>query len=1237
MKKIMNRILAYGLLCLMWGMVDAQDTQTRSNASNGGGWLSNGGLSLFGTFGQPGVASNLVSADESLAGTVGFIGPVLNIGQNNAPVAVTNDFPDFIADSVVTLQGFDVDNDPITFEIVSGPSLGSLVQIAGEDFSFIPNAGLNPGQLYNDELTFLVNDGTEDSEVATWSFQFILEDVPQVITGLTFTGSTLGLTWSDAVPNDDYQVSIEYYDFTDAASAGFRVLLDGETYAASDISSSVSDFGIELEVSESAHPYFSSGNTILVFVLVNPSGGKGTAEAFELNTSNGRVEASEDGAFFAFGADQVVRENGEVELNLYGAELGDFSIDDAILEILTEGEKGRITTPVNVNTSNILKEWTVTYTSVEEVGGLDSIEFRVFSQSRQEFASAWAHVEIVDVNDPPTLDNIGNQVTNEDTPIQVSIDPRDPDNEISVLVESNESTLVPATYEDGVITISPSNDFSGLVSVNVIVSEVGTEENYVAYRRFDVEVIDVDDPPVVADIPDTSIDEDNALNFVVSASDVDATLAVFTYQVEVSDPSAFSIDVNGNTVRLTPTLNINGTFEVSVVADDGLGNATSVSAAEVFELTVNPVNDAPVVLRAFDTQQIIEGLPDYTINLGAFFDDVENGSDLDYSFSGNSNIDLSIEEGQLEVSPTVAFDATEEVIITASDGELEISQVLLFVPVQASGSIVVVNEIGTRTFDEDFGSETVDATSVFELTGDPSAIFDYTLTGGNFIEGMVSDQGIITFTSSDDFSGSETFYLFGAVDNLANFTSFIVEVTPVNDAPVIGVIEEQDVLEDQVLSGVFLSTSDVDNLIDDLTVQVVSDNVDLIDEEGISVSTLSNGYSFSFTPKENMNGSASINVTVSDDEFDQSVNFQINVTAVNDIPVSLGSTIADATEDVNYTFDLATGFSDVDGDALLYTLVSQPNWISIEASTITGTPSNDDVGVAPLQVRVSDGNGGTIVETYQLTVTNVNDAPVISQAFAAVDLLEYFGTSSIALSERFEDIDGDDLTYSASSDNESVVTVSVDGEDLVIAEVANGTAVISVTADDGNGGTVSTTFNVTVNNVNDDPEVVNAVVDQEFKGGFQSSEIDLSGAFTDKDVDDVLTYSAISSDENVVTVSVSGTTLTLTETGAGTATITVTASDGNGGFASFQFDFTVQPLGFQAIKDYLVYPNPTSDRLFIQGEYTELNWKLIDTSGRVLSADRLVSGGFIDVSKMNTGIYYLTIAETNKSLKVIIR
>ncbi len=97
------------------------------------------------------------------------------------------------------------------------------------------------------------------------------------------------------------------------------------------------------------------------------------------------------------------------------------------------------------------------------------------------------------------------------------------------------------------------------------------------------------------------------------------------------------------------------------------------------------------------------------------------------------------------------------------------------------------------------------------------------------------------------------------------------------------------------------------------------------------------------------------------------------------------------------------------------------------------------------------------------------------------------------------------------------------------------------------------------------PEVINqppagTIDDQGLNPGFESATLDLTTFITDQE-NDPITFSAISSDQSVVTVSIDGSELTITEVGTGSAEIIVTASDGNdGNEVDFSFEVIIETI-----------------------------------------------------------------------------
>ncbi|WP_432766028.1 Ig-like domain-containing protein [Lysinibacillus capsici] len=72
------------------------------------------------------------------------------------------------------------------------------------------------------------------------------------------------------------------------------------------------------------------------------------------------------------------------------------------------------------------------------------------------------------------------------------------------------------------------------------------------------------------------------------------------------------------------------------------------------------------------------------------------------------------------------------------------------------------------------------------------------------------------------------------------------------------------------------------------------------------------------------------------------------------------------------------------------------------------------------------------------------------------------GENRIDLTSAFTDADSDHLTFTASSSDTGIATVSIIGALMVINPLSMGMTTITVMADDNKGGTISQTFNVKV-------------------------------------------------------------------------------------------------------------------------------------------------------------------------------
>lgn len=263
----------------------------------------------------------------------------------------------------------------------------------------------------------------------------------------------------------------------------------------------------------------------------------------------------------------------------------------------------------------------------------------------------------------------------------------------------------------------------------------------------------------------------------------------------------------------------------------------------------------------------------------------------------------------------------------------------------------------------------------------------------------------------------------------------------------------------------------------------------------------------------------------------------------------------------------ATTFVNPNSDAVNFSVengVIAP--ASTQAVTITFNPSGSFSGSfdMPLQVVSNDPNNARIDIPVSLSINGIVVNSTIADQLEQAD----FSSSQFDITGMFTDAQGDPLTITVSSSDETVATVNELSNIVTVTEVGLGLAVISITVDDSKGTSETSTFDFRVNAA---PTVAAAIANQAYENAFGSASFDLSMVFNDADDADVLSYAVSSDVSGVVGATIANGTLTLTEQGPGTTNITMTANDGFGGQVSDVFEVAVnkinQTITFNALAD----------------------------------------------------------------------
>ena len=227
------------------------------------------------------------------------------------------------------------------------------------------------------------------------------------------------------------------------------------------------------------------------------------------------------------------------------------------------------------------------------------------------------------------------------------------------------------------------------------------------------------------------------------------------------------------------------------------------------------------------------------------------------------------------------------------------------------------------------------------------------------------DGSFLTVSPEQDFNG-DIQVLFSVTDG--EFTvenSFLLTVNPVNDSPVLDIIESQEINEDESFS-LELSASDIDG--DQLYFGAEIDG-------NASFSVQNN--LLSIQPDQDWYGIINVTVSVTDTQEADTQTFTLEVNPINDEPELQFISDQEINEDELALIDITA--SDIDGDDLVYDfqLISGNGLLTFENGQINFQPDTDWFGNVVIEVSVSDSEF-TVQQNFSIYVVAVNDAPIAS-------------------------------------------------------------------------------------------------------------------------------------------------------------------------------------------------------------------------------------------------------------------
>jgi CshA-type fibril repeat protein len=708
----------------------------------------------------------------------------------------------------------------------------------------------------------------------------------------------------------------------------------------------------------------------------------------------------------------------------------------------------------------------------------------------------------------------------------------------------NVGTLV--VNADGNYTFTPLANYNGTVpAISYLVTDGA---GATATGQLAITVTAVNDAPVALDDQATT-PEDTVLSGNVKSNDSDVdgnttTVSQFTVGGQTYSPGQTANIANVGSLQLnadgsytfTPAANYNGAFSaVTYTINDGNGGTATANLA----INITAVNDAPVASNDTDTT------PQGTAKSG----DILTGADTDVDGNSLTLTQFTIGGVTYPAGTTASIPGVGTLVINA-DGTYTFTPIATYVGAvptvtytlsdgnggTSNGTFILtvtdVPEPPVATDDiKSAGKNTVVTGNLVGNDSDPESntltIASYSINGvtGPFTLGStitipnvgtmrVNSDGSYVFTPLPIYSGSVPVLTYTVSDGNGGTDTGALSITVIDtNTPPIATNDPVAATEDTPRSGNVLS-NDSDPNGDALTVVsfVVGSTTypagATATIPNVGTITLAANGAFTFTPFTNYNGTVpAINYTITDGLGGvATAALNITVAAVNDDPIAVNDDNISGPEDSPITGNVLANDSDPDGTPITVSQfsVGGTTYPAGTTATISGkgslvinadgsftfTPLANYFGPVPtITYTALDVNGATATATLGLTVSPVNDPPVVVND--AITVPEgTTGTGNVLTNDA--DLESGTLAVTQFTINGTIYTpgsiVSLPNVGTIVLN-ADGTysftgvpnysgavPVISYTATDGTGGLSTGTLTVSIQNVNDAPVVVSETV-----------------------------------------------------------------------------------------------------------------------------------------------------------------
>lgn len=473
---------------------------------------------------------------ESNAATVAIdVKPVNDPPVSEAVAASTSEN----ATTPISLSAKDPDNDVLTYTIIQPPAHGSLSDSPGPVRVYTPATGYSG----SDSFIYIASDGQANSNESLVSITInavdaapVAENISAMTNEDTQVGINLMATDQDADPLTYTIVTNPQHGVVSPGTGAARTYTPAAHYNGQDSFTYKANDGAE------------DSNVATVSITINPVNDPPVAS----NTST------------------TVNKNTPKNITLPASDVD----QDQLVYIIVDPPAHGSLSP-DQTASRI-------YTPDNGYTGPDSFSFKA-NDGQVDSNTAVFSITVIKTNAPPVAEN-GSVLTNEDTPVNITLNASDEDSDPLTFTIVSLPTKGVLSGTGANRTYTPNPNANGSDSFTFKVND-GTVDSNVA--TVSITITPLNDKPVANDLSVSTL-EDTPVNITLQGSDPDGNS--LTYIID-SLPGKGVLTGSGANRTYTPNPGVTGSDSFTYKVNDGVLDSNTATVS----ITIQPDNDSPIL------------------------------------------------------------------------------------------------------------------------------------------------------------------------------------------------------------------------------------------------------------------------------------------------------------------------------------------------------------------------------------------------------------------------------------------------------------------------------------------------------------------------------------------------------------------------------------------------------------------------------------------------------------------